>query len=588
MVRNESVSIALDQVLSSLALLRSDSLTLHTDELQEPDLTRHVSDASPLLPADGRDGRSRRRRRGAPGGNPGVSALLGSWQCQILRPNRPQHEASVAVGKESLTLKWNHVEAFIGKDPLGEAFLGKESIASVNVIACDFASKEGDCLDLHVLTTPFPCSPDGESFYRRYKLFEFRSSHHSRRRAAQECRDAIRRMAEASPLLSGRSRVHIIVNPVSGHRQGKAYWERVEEIFACTELDYSVTLTERARHAYDLVGPHGSLDLSVLDVIVCIGGDGTISEVVNGIMSRPDRDELMRRLVLGTIPAGSECALAKMMSFVTPLAATWTILKGHRVRPVDLIRISQSRRELFSLCGVGWGLGGKLAEDSEALRATYGPARYLVSGLKSFMNLKGCKGELLITGLRDTESYTKKHGSCAFAASCPVCEEEKKARNEQLVEVKWSGSFVLVAMLKSEKALVPFVHINDGYLDVLAIPEVGKLELLRRSSKILVPQLVGSHIQGSAQAEEDMQDKDFWYIKATSVTLVPESTQDKINVDGEVLDGKSLRMEVLPGQLSMFVAFLEGQEPREATGGGLHEGLRWAQEGLSLLQGTPR
>eukprot|EP00960_Hanusia_phi_P023769 700903-Hanusia_phi.AAC.2 len=378
MLRSESVSLALQQVLGALAV----GPPLSSPTLRNGSGRELVREGEPGKPTDdGKEGRARRRRRGAPGGHPGMGALLGSWQCQVLRPNRPQHEASVSVGKDFVQLKWNHVEAIIGKDPLGEAFLGKQSISSANVIACDFASKEGDCLDLHVLTTPFPCSPDGESFYRRYKLFEFRSSH-SRRRAAQECRDAIRRMAEASPLLSGRTRVHIIVNPVSGHRQGKAYWERVEEIFACTPLDYSVTFTERAQHALELVGPHGALDLSALDAIVCIGGDGTLSEVVNGIMSRGDREELLERLVLGTIPAGSECALAKMTSFVNPLAATWTILKGHRVRPVDVIRIAQGPRELFSLCGVGWGLGGKLAEDSEALRATYGPARYLVSGLK--------------------------------------------------------------------------------------------------------------------------------------------------------------------------------------------------------------
>ena len=39
----------------------------------------------------------------------------------------------------------------------------------------------------------------------------------------------------------------------------------------------------------------------------------------------------------------------------------------------------------YCLCGVGWGIAGKLAEDSEAMRALYGPARYLVSGLKSFV-----------------------------------------------------------------------------------------------------------------------------------------------------------------------------------------------------------
>jgi hypothetical protein len=30
----------------------------------------------------------------------------------------------------------------------------------------------------------------------------------------------------------------------------------------------------------------------------------------------------------------------------------------------------------------------------------------------------------------------------------------------------WHGPFVCVAILKSEKALVPHVHCNDGYVDV--------------------------------------------------------------------------------------------------------------------------
>ena len=58
----------------------------------------------------------------------------------------------------------------------------------------------------------------------------------------------------------------------------------------------------------------------------------------------------------------------------------------------------QGKTVMHSVCGIGWGLGGKLAEESEALRDTFGPARYLISGIKSFVKLRGCPGilELLI------------------------------------------------------------------------------------------------------------------------------------------------------------------------------------------------
>ena len=49
-----------------------------------------------------------------------------------------------------------------------------------------------------------------------------------------------------------------------------------------------------------------------------------------------------------------------------------------QVVAIDVMRIAQGRSEMHSVCGVGWGLGGKLAEESEALRDIFGPARYLV------------------------------------------------------------------------------------------------------------------------------------------------------------------------------------------------------------------
>ncbi|KAJ1489269.1 hypothetical protein T484DRAFT_1780680, partial [Baffinella frigidus] len=44
------------------------------------------------------------------------------------------------------------------------------------------------------------------------------------------------------------------------------------------------------------------------------------------------------------------------------------------------------------------------------------------------------------------------------------------------------------------------------------------------------------------------------YIKARSVKLYPEDSRDKINVDGEVMDGEETEVRVVPAAIRMFVA----------------------------------
>jgi diacylglycerol kinase family enzyme len=136
--------------------------------------------------------------------------------------------------------------------------------------------------------------------------------------------------------------------------------------------------------------------------VLVIGGDGTVVETVNALMllqghggatwceqttRRPRHSPALaltcpRYLpslpALATIAAGSECAFAKMVTYVHVLSAAWVLIKGHKESAVDVLRVTQGADVRHAVCGVGWGMGGKLAEESEELRHTFGPARYLV------------------------------------------------------------------------------------------------------------------------------------------------------------------------------------------------------------------
>ena len=62
-------------------------------------------------------------------------------------------------------------------------------------------------------------------------------------------------------------------------------------------------------------------------------------QVLNALMQRGD--EALHKVAVGTIPAGSECAFAKMTTFVEAYAASWVLLKGHCVSAIDVMRITQ-------------------------------------------------------------------------------------------------------------------------------------------------------------------------------------------------------------------------------------------------------
>ena len=97
------------------------------------------------------------------------------------------------------------------------------------------------------------------------------------------------------------TRVACIVNPNA--RDGKLgkNFRKIEEELAASGLDHDVFMTERTGHAIEIASDLRETDY---DLVVAIGGDGTVHEVANGIRGSSKR--------LGIIPMGNgdDCARA--------------------------------------------------------------------------------------------------------------------------------------------------------------------------------------------------------------------------------------------------------------------------------------
>lgn len=68
------------------------------------------------------------------------------------------------------------------------------------------------------------------------------------------------------------------------------------------------------------------LDLGTVDIVVFVGGDGTVFEGLQGLLSRPDW-EAARRLPLAHVPGGSGNGLAHSCGLRDPATAAFAICK---------------------------------------------------------------------------------------------------------------------------------------------------------------------------------------------------------------------------------------------------------------------
>ncbi len=120
-----------------------------------------------------------------------------------------------------------------------------------------------------------------------------------------------------------QKKIMLIINPCAGRRSGKKNAVKVVRLFRHYGTDCKLYLTEKRNDATKFVIADGGK----FDVIACMGGDGTLNEVINGML-KANLD-----LPLGYIPAGSTNDFARSMHLSKNIEkAVQNIVKGNTKR----------------------------------------------------------------------------------------------------------------------------------------------------------------------------------------------------------------------------------------------------------------
>lgn len=135
--------------------------------------------------------------------------------------------------------------------------------------------------------------------------------------------------------------IYFIVNRLSGKGKGAVVAERIRFYLQEKKIAYKMVTTEYKAHAVELAAQLcRKKDCSAL---VAVGGDGTFSEVLNGMDTR---------IPLGLIPSGTGNDFIRSVPAGKMLEEQLDAVIQNRISPVDFIQVNDRRS--INIAGTGF------------------------------------------------------------------------------------------------------------------------------------------------------------------------------------------------------------------------------------------
>ncbi len=175
-------------------------------------------------------------------------------------------------------------------------------------------------------------------------------------------------------------RTVMIVNPVAGTMKIKG--SMLEILQKLCDKDHKVEVVV-TRSRGDAMETASRLTRENCDLIVCAGGDGTLNEVISGLVRSG------QKIPIGYIPCGSTNDFAQSMKLPTnPVAACNTILTG-TPKPFDIGMFCSNRN--FSYIASFGAFTDSSYSTPQEMKNVFGHFAYVLQGVKSLGNIKPYK-----------------------------------------------------------------------------------------------------------------------------------------------------------------------------------------------------
>ncbi|MES2651486.1 MAG: YegS/Rv2252/BmrU family lipid kinase [Bacteroidota bacterium] len=180
-----------------------------------------------------------------------------------------------------------------------------------------------------------------------------------------------------------KSNILFIINPISGGKEKKKIPALIDAYLDRSKFNANFSFTSYIGHAAEIAEEAANKSF---DIIVAVGGDGTINEVAGKIMGQ--------QKILGIIPFGSGNGLARSLNIPINVMKAIKVINGLHVETIDAATLNN--KYFFNMAGIGFDAHISSAFVGNKTRGLNG---YLKMILKEIKRYRSETYEITIDGI---------------------------------------------------------------------------------------------------------------------------------------------------------------------------------------------
>lgn len=300
-------------------------------------------------------------------------------------------------------------------------------------------------------------------------------------------------------------RVRIIMNPSSGHGKFQKNMDGiVEQLLADETFRHAeVFTTAKQNDAYNAALEYKD---SQVDLVIAVGGDGTVNEVINGLLDG------RHKTPLAILPAGTENDFAGFMKMPQDVKEFCDMIRQHQILDIDIGKAGTKYFINVASGGILTDISFNVSSESKTM---LGQMAYFIEAARQL-----------------TSSPEIRTISVKIHAKDRIIEED-----------------ILLFIVTNSPSVGGFQHaapsasVSDGLLDVLVIHKQSLLELiplfLQIGSGAHIDNPLVSYFQTDALQIESLQ-----------------AEQVFLDIDGEKGDPLPVKITIVPHAIHLFVPLL--------------------------------
>lgn len=303
--------------------------------------------------------------------------------------------------------------------------------------------------------------------------------------------------------LSIKSCWYTIFNPTSGGGISEKKLDKILHIFKLSGISYKIIPTQYAHQEEELI--QTAIQKGYINFI-CIGGDGTIHHMINGIMKQKYTDSSQIRLAV--IPTGTGNDWVKNYNIPRDMKKAIRIILNNKTifQDIGKIVLLENNKEFFFNNAAGIGFDAFVVKRIPLFKK-WASLAYLVAGLTSYSSFKKSK----ITYTIDSKRFT----SDIFLMSIGLC--------------RYAGGGMQLTDFKNHK---------NGYFDFTFIKSIRLFRII-----VNILKLYNGRIN-------DLTEIDCQHIKNLSLS---NNNTSFIQADGELIGKGDARFELLPKAIQFII-----------------------------------